>query len=88
VNIFAEKPGNTYSVILDLPPSAKFVLYILYRKGKLNRKDIRKESLLPKRTVGFALRTLLDKDLVKKSSPRKMGRKRIDYRKIYYEILY
>lgn len=55
--------------IMRLPPSAKFILYLLKLKGPMNRKRIIKETLMPDRTVGFALKLLLDKNLISKEDP-------------------
>lgn len=52
--------------VMKLPPSAKFILYLLKVKGPLNRKRIIKETMMPDRTVGFALKKLLDKNLIQK----------------------
>ena len=52
--------------ILRLPPSAKFILFLLKIKGPLNRKRIIQETMMPDRTVGFALKKLLEKNLIQK----------------------
>ena len=52
--------------IMRLPPSAKFIMYLLRMKGAMNRKRIIQETLMPDRTVGFALKLLLEKNLIKK----------------------
>ena len=57
--------------IMKLPPSAKFILYLLKLKGSLNRKRIIQETMMPDRTVGFALKMLLDKGLIYKEDPSK-----------------
>jgi len=50
--------------ILDLPPSAKFVLKILEYEGELTQRDIVEKTLLPPRTVRYALSILLKKGLI------------------------
>ena len=67
---------DTYSLpfykqreILRLPPSAKFILYLLKLKGPMNRKRIIQETLMPDRTVGFALKLLLERNIVRKEDP-------------------
>ncbi|MHA1263862.1 MAG: hypothetical protein ACTSRS_01385 [Candidatus Helarchaeota archaeon] len=55
--------------IMKLPPSAKFILYLLKFRGPLNRKRIIQETMMPDRTVGFALKMLLEKQLIKKEEP-------------------
>ncbi len=86
MNIFAERHDDYYSIILNLPPSAKFIIYILDQRGKLNRKEIEKITLLPKRTIGYALKKLLKIGLVSKREPERVGRSRVDLRKKYYEL--
>ncbi|MHA2006763.1 MAG: MarR family transcriptional regulator [Promethearchaeota archaeon] len=65
----------------SLPPSCKFILYILKRTGPLNQQDIMKKSLLPKRTVVFSLKKLSEENFIKKFVDSKDKRVRI------YEIL-
>ena len=52
--------------IMKLPPSAKFIIHLLKMKGVMNRKQIIKETMMPDRTVGFALKKLLEKNLIQK----------------------
>lgn len=87
-----EKPYEFYQKILDLPPAAKFILYLLDVKKVLNRKAIENETLLPKRTVGTSLTILLKSKLIEKIEGKALqslpclDRKRIDYRETYYKI--
>lgn len=67
--------------LISLPPSCKFVLYLLKRVGPLTQKDIIKKSLLPKRTVVFSLQKLLEASFVRKFSDKR------DKRLRFYEIL-
>ena len=89
---FRSKSFDFYKQIVDLPPAAKFILYILDTKKILNRSAIEKETLLPKRTVGSALKILLKKGFVKKISGNELKQldmfyhKRIDFREAYYQI--
>jgi hypothetical protein len=55
--------------LMKLPPSAKFILYLLKLKGPMNRKRIIQETLMPDRTVGFALKLLLNESLIEKEDP-------------------
>ncbi len=55
--------------IMKLPPSAKFILYLLKFRGAMNRKRIIQETMMPDRTVGFALKLLLEKNLIRKEDP-------------------
>ena len=92
IDKFKTKSFEFYKEILDLPPAAKFILYILDTKKILNRGAIEKESLLPKRTIGSALKILLKKKLVKKVTGDDLKKldmfyhKKIDFRETYYEI--
>ncbi|MDD1776536.1 MAG: hypothetical protein LUQ65_00070 [Candidatus Helarchaeota archaeon] len=56
--------------INQLPPSAKFIIYLLKMKGTLNRKEIIQNTLMPDRTVGFALKLLKEKSLIEIVDPR------------------
>ena len=56
-------------VIMKLPPSAKFIMYLLKFRGSMNRKRIIQETMMPDRTVGFALKLLLEKNLIRKEDP-------------------
>ncbi|MBY8981973.1 MAG: MarR family transcriptional regulator [Candidatus Lokiarchaeota archaeon] len=57
--------------LISLAPSSKFILYLLKQRGPLNRNDILSKTLLPKRTVAYALKILLDKNFIKKSKDKK-----------------
>jgi NAD+ kinase len=50
----------------DLPPSAKLVLKVLEYQGQLTQKEIVEETLLPARTVRYALSILISDGLVSK----------------------
>jgi NAD+ kinase len=50
----------------ELPPSAKLVLKVLEYQGELTQKAIIEETLLPPRTVRYALSLLISEDLVEK----------------------
>ena len=93
MSIFVEESSNaTFQKVVDLPPSAKFLLYIMQSKGRMNRKALEMESLLPKRTVGSALTLLMRNSLIFKvpeevimQDAYKRNGKRADRREIYYE---
>ncbi len=48
----------------ELPPSAKFVAKMLERDGTLSQGDLVEETLLPDRTVRYALNRLEEEGLV------------------------
>ena len=58
-----EEIDNLYS----LSPSSKFLLYLLKQIGPLSQIAIIKKTLLPKRTVVYALKKLQEKNFVKKT---------------------
>jgi len=58
---------NLYS----LSPSSKFILYLLKQRGPLNQMEILKKSLLPKRTVAYALKKLQENNFIKKFKDNK-----------------
>ena len=57
-----EEKSNLYS----LSPSSKFILYLLKQRGALNQMDILRKTLLPKRTVAYALKKLQENNFVRK----------------------
>ncbi|HUY00250.1 MAG TPA: hypothetical protein VMV49_11885 [Candidatus Deferrimicrobium sp.] len=85
-----------HRVIMKLPPSAKFILYLLKLRGSMNRKRIIQNTMMPDRTVGFALKMLLEHQLIEKEDPTATtkrstlkGRKsrRIDHRITNYTLV-
>lgn len=50
--------------IRELPPSAKLVLKVLEYNGTLTQSELADETLLPARTVRYALTRLEEHDLV------------------------
>ncbi|MBZ6495913.1 MarR family transcriptional regulator [Natrinema longum] len=48
----------------DVPPSAKLVLTVLAHEGSLTQSQLAEETLLPTRTVRYAMNKLEDHDLV------------------------
>ncbi|MFX1479693.1 MAG: MarR family transcriptional regulator [Promethearchaeota archaeon] len=80
-DMYAISDYPNHQKLISLPPSCKFILYILKRIGPLTQKDIIKKSLLPKRTVVFSLKKLLEVNFIKKYADTK------DKRIRYYEIL-
>jgi hypothetical protein len=74
---FKSRPGTNETFpylqkreISQLPPSAKFIIYLLKMKGTLNRKEIIQNTMMPDRTVGFALKLLKEKTLIEIVDPR------------------
>ncbi|MGQ3411016.1 MarR family transcriptional regulator [Natrinema sp. LN54] len=48
----------------DVPPSAKLVLTVLAHEGSLTQSRLAEETMLPSRTVRYALKQLEEHDLV------------------------
>jgi len=76
VSNFEEKT-NLYS----LSPSSKFILYLLKQRGSLNQMEILKKTLLPKRTVAYALKKLQENNFIRKFKDK------VDKRVSIFEIL-
>lgn len=79
--MYSIKDYSTHKKLISLPPSGKFILYLLKRKGPLSQRQIIKKSLLPKRTVVYSLKKLVEQDFVRKYTDGK------DKRIRFYEIL-
>ena len=79
--MYALRDYSSRERLNSLPPSCKYILYILKRTGPLNQQNIIKRSLLPKRTVVFSLKKLSEEDFIRKFVDSKDKRVRI------YEIL-
>ncbi|MFW9952576.1 MAG: MarR family transcriptional regulator [Candidatus Thorarchaeota archaeon] len=80
-NIYTLQDYSNQKKLLSLPPSSKFVLYLLKRIGPLTQKGIIERTFLPKRTVVFSLKKLLEENFIKKIIDKKDKRLRV------YEIL-
>ena len=57
--------------LMGLSPSSKFILYLLKHQGPLCLKGILKKTLISKRTVEYALKTLKESNFIKKSKDLK-----------------
>ena len=80
-SIYSIQDYSSHEKLISLPPSGKFILYLLKRLGPLNQKDIVKKTLLPKRTVVYSLKKLHEDNFIKKLTDNK------DKRLRFYEIL-
>ncbi|MFX1455931.1 MAG: MarR family transcriptional regulator [Promethearchaeota archaeon] len=80
-DMYSIQDYSSHEKLLSLPPSSKFILYLLKRGGPLTQKDIIKKTLLPKRTVVYSLRKLYEENFIKKLPDNK------DKRVKFYEIL-
>lgn len=53
-----EDAGDRWRAVRDLPPSAKLVVKVLDYHGTLTQSELAEETLLPPRTVRYALSRL------------------------------
>jgi len=53
-----------YEKLERLPPSAKLVFKALEAKGQLTQKEIIRETILPSRTVRYALNRLKEEEIL------------------------
>ncbi len=60
------KTETAEDVAHEMPPSAKLVLKVLEYRGQLSQREIIEETMLPARTVRYALSLLMSEGLVKK----------------------
>lgn len=65
---------------VDLPPSCRYVLYVLESEGELARQELLEYTGLPEQTVDWALETLTDAGYLLKS------RDPMDLRQVVYEV--
>lgn len=62
--------------LLDFPPSCKLVFYVLRRTEEpLDLQQLAEETLLPSRTIRYALTGLSDNDIVEKHQSLQDARK-------------
>lgn len=76
----ARRTDRPAEVGSDLPPSCRYVLYVLEREGELSRQELLERTGLPAQTVDWALETLTEGDFLLKS------RDPMDLRQVVYEV--
>lgn len=57
-------PAQPADALADEPPSAKLVFKVLEHDAPLTQQELAEETMLPRRTVRFALSRLEEADLV------------------------
>ena len=72
-----EEPTGTWDDVSDLPPSAKLVAKVLEYEDSLTQSQLAEETLLPARTVRYALNRLEDEHVVASRFSFSDARKRI-----------
>jgi DNA-binding MarR family transcriptional regulator len=73
----AEADTDRWDPVRDLPPSAKLVAKVLDYEDTLTQSQIAAESLLPARTVRYALTRLEEEDVVASRFSFSDARKRL-----------
>jgi DNA-binding MarR family transcriptional regulator len=73
----AEGPDADWEAVRDLPPSAKLVAKVLEYDGGQTQSQLAEETLLPARTVRYALTRLEDAGVVDSRFSFNDARKRI-----------
>ncbi|MFB6128164.1 MAG: MarR family transcriptional regulator [Halorhabdus sp.] len=72
--------GEFRERLRELPPSAKLIAKVLETDQPLSQGELATESLLPDRTVRYALNRLEDADLVSSRYSFRDARKQVYYR--------
>jgi DNA-binding MarR family transcriptional regulator len=68
---------ETRAILEEMPPSAKLVYKTLEYEGPLTQGELAAESLLPSRTVRYALTTLTDEGVIEERLHIQDARKRL-----------
>lgn len=76
-----EDDGDRWAAVMDLPPSAKLVAKVLEYNGRLTQQELAEETLLPPRTVRYALTRLQEADVIETQFSFADARKR------YYDLI-
>ncbi|SEW02964.1 MarR family transcriptional regulator [Halobacterium jilantaiense] len=69
--------ADTVEALEDLPPSAKLVAKVLEYNDTLSQSELAEETLLPDRTVRYALTRLEEQDVVESRFSFSDARKRL-----------
>jgi DNA-binding MarR family transcriptional regulator len=73
----AESEAVGWEVVADLPPSAKLVAKVLEYNDRLTQSQLAEETMLPARTVRYALTRLEEVDAVESRFSFTDARKRV-----------
>lgn len=77
LNTTAAPPDHRTEILRELPPSAKLVAKVLEYQDTLTQSELAEETLLPPRTVRYALTRLDEAGLVESRFSFTDARKRI-----------
>ncbi|WP_254862557.1 MarR family transcriptional regulator [Halovivax gelatinilyticus] len=69
--------GGTWEDVRDLPPSAKLVAKVLEYNETLSQQQLAEETLLPARTVRYAISRLDEADVIESRFSFTDARKRV-----------
>jgi DNA-binding MarR family transcriptional regulator len=72
-----EEAADRWEAVRDLPPSAKLVAKVLDYNDTLSQSELAEETLLPSRTVRYALSRLEEEDVVESRFSFSDARKRL-----------
>ncbi|WP_435345587.1 MarR family transcriptional regulator [Haloarchaeobius sp. HRN-SO-5] len=72
-----DRPTGSWDDVRDLPPSAKLVAKVLEYNDTLTQSELAEETLLPPRTVRYALNRLEEHDVVHSRFSFSDARKRL-----------
>ena len=72
-----ESDGDGWEAVAELPPSAKLVAKVLEYNERLTQSQLTEETMLPPRTVRYALTRLEEIDAVDSRSSFTDARKRV-----------
>jgi transcriptional regulator, ArsR family len=75
--VSTEEAADRWDAVRDLPPSAKLVAKVLDYNDTLTQSELADETLLPPRTVRYALNRLEEADVVDSRFSFTDARKRI-----------
>ncbi|MFD1644943.1 MULTISPECIES: MarR family transcriptional regulator [Haloarchaeobius] len=73
----SEPPTGSWDDVRDLPPSAKLVAKVLEYNDTLTQSELAEETLLPPRTVRYALNRLEEENVVHSRFSFSDARKRL-----------
>ena len=76
-DLSAEDGATGWQTVADLPPSAKLVAKVLEYNGELTQSGLAEETMLPPRTVRYALSRLEEVDAVDSRFSFTDARKRV-----------
>ncbi|MFC3957288.1 winged helix-turn-helix domain-containing protein [Halovivax cerinus] len=71
------EPGGSWEDVRELPPSAKLVAKVLEYNDTMSQQQLAEETLLPARTVRYAISRLEEEDVIDSRFSFSDARKRL-----------